>query len=120
MKSPILFWLNLAEGPLFRCAFALLVLGVLRLFVLALSDAIGGYLTVQSKSEFWRRAGQRFLWQFSPSLVLGRQRLGIGRALFAYHLGLNGAALVFRLGAVIVPAFMVAHVYLWERGLGVS
>jgi nitrate reductase gamma subunit len=120
MNGSILFLLQLAEGPLFRCAFALLVLGLLRLALLSVSDAIGGYLTARDAGEFWRKAGQRGLALVSPALVLGRARLGISRALFAYHIGLNVASLVFRLGVLLVPTFMVAHVYLWERGLGIS
>jgi hypothetical protein len=37
-----------------------------------------------------------------------------------YHIVLSVCSLCFRLGAIIVPSFMVAHVYLWERGLGIS
>jgi hypothetical protein len=120
MNGSVLFLLALAEGPLFRCAFALLVLGLLRLALLSASDAVGGYLTARDAREFWRKVGQRGLALVSPALVLGRARLGIGRALFAYHIGLNVASLLFRLGVLVVPTFMVAHVYLWERGLNVS
>ena len=120
MNDPDLFILKLAEGPLFRCAFALLVLGVLRTALLSLSDAVGGYLTARERAEFWHKVWQRLLWFIYPSLLLGRKGVGGGAATYAYHLGLSAVSLVFRLGMILVPAFMVAHVYLWQRGLGVS
>jgi hypothetical protein len=120
VNSGIVFLLNLAEGPVFRCTFALLVLGLLRKAVLAASDTAAAYVTISDRSEFRRKFRQRVLWLAFPSLVLRDAGLGGRPALFAYHCALSFVSLIFRLGAVLVPAFMVAHVSLWERGLGIS
>ena len=120
MNSGIVFLLDLAEGPIFRCAFALLVLGLLRAAALALSDTAAAYVTIPDRSVFRRKFRQRVLWIVFPSLVLRDAGIGGGKALFAYHCFLSFTSLIFRLGAVLVPAFMIAHVTLWERGLGIS
>ena len=112
--------LRLAEGPLFRAAFAVLVLGGLRALFLAVSDTTAAFLTTPNKEEFWRKFRMRWLWLVFPTLVERRQRYAGRGGLFIYHMVLCCASLVFRLGLVLVPTFMVAHVYPWERGLGWS
>lgn len=117
--------LELAEGPIFRCAFALLVLGVLRAGLLAGSDAMAAYLTTPPqlrRSIFWPKVRERLLWFLLPAASATARPLlrSGGHAFFAYHLALSAVSLLFRTGVVVVPTFMVAHVYLWERGLGLS
>lgn len=115
----VLAALRLAQGPLFRFALALTLLGLLRLALLSLSDAIAAYVSMPP-GEFWRRVRLRALWGLLPALVLrrvGRLRAGGG---LAYHVVLDAASLLLRTGAVLIPTFMVAHVYLWERALGAS
>lgn len=41
-------------------------------------------------------------------------------ALEAYHKFVITLSIIFRFGALAIPAFMVAHVYLWERLLGTA
>lgn len=104
---------------MFRAAFALLVLGVLRNLILAASDIIAAYVSVSDKREFRQKLRWRLLWGIAPSVVLQQHR-PTTRGMFAYHLTLCCLSLIMRIGAILVPAFMVAHVYLWERGLGIS
>jgi len=96
----------------------LMLLGLGRLLVLSASDAVAAYLTTPNHADFWHKARQRVLWLTFPSLVLRRARPGMSNGTFAYPLCLCGLSLVVRAGAVLVPAFMAAHVYLWKRGLG--
>jgi hypothetical protein len=119
VNTPVEFLLQLAEGPVFRLAFALLVLGAMRAALLAGSDAVAAYFATPERAAFWRKLRMRVLWQVFPTLVK-RERYTGQAGLFAYHMALCVASLVFRLGLVLVPTFMVAHVYLWERGLGVG
>ncbi len=112
--------LKLAEGPVFRAAFALLLLGGLRALLLAISDTGAAYSTTPSKPAFWHKLRMRWLWLVFPTLVDWRDRYQERMGLFAYHMILCCASLVFRLGLILVPTFMVAHVYLWERGLGTA
>jgi hypothetical protein len=112
--------LDFAGGPLFRFSFALMVLGLLRNVALTLSDTLAAYLTIEPRPVFWRRFRQHLLWFFVPSVVLRQVRPGGSAGMFAFHLCLCMLSLIFRLGALLVPAFMMAHVYLWERGIGIA
>jgi hypothetical protein len=116
---PVLTALEYAEGPLFRAAFALLVLGLARLVVLGVSDATAAYLTTPDRATFWRKVRLRLTWQLTPTVILRQVRPELSGRQRVYHMGLCGLSLVMRVGAVLVPAFMLAHVYLWEGALGV-
>jgi hypothetical protein len=120
MHDAISFGLRLAQGPVFRCAFALAVLGLLRLAVLGLSDVVAAYVTDSDRGAFRRKIRQHALWWFFPSRVLSQTGAFRSRALYAYHVGLFGTAVLFHTLVVLLPIFMVAHVYLWERGLGIA
>lgn len=118
MDRHVLELLSLAEGPVFRATFALMVFGVLRWVVLSLSDATAARMSTPNRAGFWSKLRLRMLWEFVPSVVMQRQEPS-SPGLFIYHLCLCGLSLIARLGVVIVPAFMAAHVHLWERSLGV-
>lgn len=119
MENPVLETLEFAQGPLFRMAFALMVLGIARWMLLTMSDAVAAYVSVPDRREFWQKVKRRLQWSFVPSIVLQR-RQPVSSGMFAYHVVLCFLSLIVRLGAVLVPAFMVAHVYLWEQSLGVA
>jgi hypothetical protein len=120
VNENVLHALGFAQGPVFRAAFALLVFGVLRSAVLAMSDAVAAYLVLENKRVFWRKLWMRVVWAVFPSVVLRQARPTLSRAGRLYHTALCWLSLVFRVGAILVPTFMVAHVYLWERALGVQ
>lgn len=121
MNPTVLLILDFAQGPLFRFAFALMALGLLRRAFLGMSDMVGAYVTAGQRQFFRRRLGARILWFFFPHVLLRNTPYSRGGAgLFLYHSVLFIVSLLFRLGAVLVPAFMAAHVYLWKRGFGVS
>jgi hypothetical protein len=119
VNTPVVSMLEFVQGPVFRFALALMILGLLRQWFLIISDTIGGYVTSGDRRFFWRKLGQRLAWYFLPSVLLHRLRPA-GRFLAAYHTVLFLMSLTLRVVAVIVALFMVAHVHLWERGLGVS
>lgn len=119
MNENVLHALDFAQGPVFRAAFALMIFGALRALMLGASDAAAAYVSLPQRAEFWRLMRQRLLWFLFPSVVLRQTGRGGSFPMFLYHLGLCCCSLVLRLGVIIVPAFMAAHVYLWERNLGV-
>ncbi len=120
MSETIQLMLDFAEGPVFRFAFALMVLGALRAVLVGLSDTVAAYVTHEDRRVFWHKFRLRVLWLTFPSFLLRRARPRCRGAMFAYHVGLCFTSLVFRFSAILVPAFMVEHVHLWERGLGVA
>jgi len=116
----VMFMLDLAQGPIFRCAFALLVLGLLRLFALRASDAAAGYLTSPDRTASRRKLRLHVLWHVAPSMILHRARPGAPAARRGYNLAVCWVAVIFRIGVLIVPAFLVTHVYVWERNRSIS
>ncbi len=120
MDEPIRELLDFALGPLFRFSFALMLLGLIRSAWLTAAHASGAYLVLADRREFWRRLGLRALWHVVPTLVIRKVRGDRSPGADAYHVFLAILSLVFRFGVLLIPAFMVAHVYLWERGLGTS
>jgi hypothetical protein len=120
VTSPTLSLLEIAEGPLFRFAFALLVLGLLRGALLAGWNTVGAWLTAQDAAVFRQKLRLRILWVIFPITVLRRAWPGRPRGVLVYYFIMSGIGLAFRTGIVAVPAFMAAHVYLWERGLGLT
>lgn len=119
MNPTVLSLLELVQGPLFRATLALLVLGTLRNWIFAVSDTCGAYIAMQDKPAFWRKLRLRLTWHLTPSLLLKRVHPEAVHYQ-AYHITLCCLSMVLRVGAIIIPTFMLAHVYLWERGLGVS
>ena len=102
-------WLLWARGPMFRFAFALMALGVLRLVVLSLLN-----LTAVA-----RRAGNK---RFPVAKVLrGTLAWMVPRGgALSGHPVFTFASMLFHLAMIITPIFLGAHILLWQRGLGVS
>jgi hypothetical protein len=111
--------LEFVQGPVFRFAFALMVLGFLRHALISGAEMAAAFLMADDRKDVWAKIGRRILWFLFPHVLL-RPIAPARRGWSVYHAILSVFSLVFRLGAVIIPAFMVAHVYLWERGLGIS
>lgn len=123
MNTSVLFALDIAEGPLFRFALALALLGLARVLLLGASDAIAGYIKAGERADhrlFRRKVRLRLLWWAFPTVLLRRAGYIRTPGQFVYHAALSCISLVYRGGVILVPTFMVAHVYLWERALGLT
>lgn len=120
MNESVHLLLDLAEGPLFRLAFALMILGSLRAIGLGASDVVAAYLTIPDRRVFWRKLRLRVLWLTFPYFVLRQAYPGGSSGMHAYHFGICFTSVVFRITAVVVPVFMIGHVYLWERSFGLA
>lgn len=118
MNDPVLVALNIAEGPVFRFALALAIFGLLRNAALTISDAVAAYLAERNREALWHKIHMRLLWVTFPTLVFYRAGYLPTGGRFLYHVFFSTVSLVFRVCAIVVPIFMVAHVYLWKRVLG--
>ena len=118
MNANVLFLLDFAEGPLFRLAFAVMVLELLRRALLGIYDLTAAYYSASDTTAVRRKLGLRITWFLAPTLILRRVHPHIGS--LSYLACLCALSLAFRIFAILVPAFMVAHVYLWERGFGLT
>ncbi len=119
MSESLQLLLDISDGPLFRFAFWVMVLAGIRALLLGVSDALGAYLTTPNRQDFWQKIRLRLLWFTMPSVILRRAGLGGSNAMHRLHTGLFATSLIFRLTVVILPAFMIEHVYIWEKALGI-
>jgi len=99
--------LTLAEGPLFRFALVVLILGLGRHVLLS----IWGYLRARHTAGGHKVHFAPTLWQTvrygNPLRYLFRTR-GLYSALTA----------LMHVGLIVVPLFLAGHIVLWERSLG--
>lgn len=102
------WWLELAGGPLFALAFLVMLLGLARLAVTQIHDLVlrkGRRLRMLP----WRRMAIDSLSWLVPIRHLVQGTILVSAASFLFHVG-----------AILVPLFLVDHVVLWERFLGVD
>lgn len=97
--------LDFVTGPLFVFSFAVMALGLLRV----------GLLSVLDLRRAVRRAGDRR----APVLrLLGESLAGLiprrGDLLFGL------VSLLFHIGVIVTPIFLLDHILLWRHGLGIS
>jgi nitrate reductase gamma subunit len=99
-------WIEFGRGPLFRITFALMLLGLLRIFVLTFIGVAEAYGRNPDKIVNWREVrNQTIAWLF-PINRLWRKRPVYSTISFCFHLGL-----------LLVPLFLAAHVVLWKHGV---
>lgn len=120
MDRSILVALEIAEGPVFRFALALAILGLARLVLLGLSDLTAAWLAEHDRAVLRRKLRLRLIWILFPTLIFHRAGYLRTGGQFLYHSFFSSVSLLFRLCVILVPTFMVAHVHLWERALGIS
>lgn len=102
-------WIEFGRGPLFRIAFTLMVLGLLRAVTLTVVGIVEAYWRSPDKVVNWREVrGQTLAWMF-PFTRLWRARPVYSTLSFLFHAGL-----------LVVPLFLAAHVLLWRRSTGLG
>jgi nitrate reductase gamma subunit len=101
--------LGFARGPLFRFAFAVMVLGLLRHLVLTLWQLRRTYARAGDKNvpkgAIWQRTVS---WLF-PVRNVFRKRPVYGVTSVLFHIGL-----------ILVPILLFNHIRLWETSVGIS
>lgn len=100
--------LEFGRGPLFKFAFAIMILGLLRIIVLALvgmGEAM--YRAGDKNMDFKDLRSKTIQWLFPFNKWATR------RPVFAI------SSIVFHAGLILVPLFLAAHILLWKQGLGI-
>ena len=100
-------WIQFGRGPLFRLAFALMLLGLLRIVVLTVVGVVEAYRRNEDKIINWREVARQTVGWMFPVGRLWRKRPVYGTISLLFHIGL-----------IVVPLFLAAHVLLWKRFLG--
>ena len=101
--------LELARGPLFRIAFAVMLLGLIRLIVLNTINVfavLGNARDKKVPAGTVAREALRWLFPFT--------RVPVSQRLFTV------VSVAFHLCVIIVPIFLAGHILLWKRAVGLS
>ncbi len=101
------FWIQLGSGPLFAAAFALMVLGLVRIVVLTLVGVAEAYHRNWDRIVNWKEVRQQTFHWLVPLGRLWRTRPVYSTLSVLFHAGL-----------LLVPLFAAAHVSLWRRSVG--
>ena len=100
-------WIEFGRGPLFRLAFSLMVLGLLRIFVLTSSEWWRAYRRNPDKIVHWKEVGKPDRRVAVPHRPVVESAAVYSTFSFLFHVGL-----------LLVPLFLAAHVLLWKRSSG--
>ncbi len=101
--------LDFARGPLFRFSFIIMILGLARILFLDLYNAWKAYRKAGDKTMPWKLIIIRSLEWLVPI-----KRIGHNRPVYSVF------SVIFHIGLILVPIFLLAHVQLWKSGLGIS
>lgn len=100
-------WLEWARGPFFRFAFIVMILGLIRQVI----------LTAVGITQVMRKAGD-------PTLPYGKIFVATLKWLFPFknlnnRLGYSITSVIFHIGIILTPLFLMPHIALWDIGLGI-
>lgn len=95
--------LNFAMGPLFRLTFAVMLLGLLRIFALDIIQAWEAYRRAGDKKLPW---GQ--LTKDTVTWLVPINKVFRNRPIYSIF------SVLFHIGLLLVPIFLYAHVQLWQ------
>ena len=101
--------LDFARGPLFRFSLIIMILGLARILFLDLYNAWKAYRKAGDKTMPWKLIIIRSLEWLVPI-----KRIGHNRPVYSVF------SVIFHIGLILVPIFLLAHVQLWKSGLGIS
>ncbi len=101
--------LNFAQGPLFRLALAILVVGLIRRAVLMFWPAIVAWRRARDRSVQWSRYFKDLgSWLFPVTHAM-TTRWAFTTVSYLFHIGL-----------ILVPLFLADHVSLWAVSTGLT
>ncbi|MFC1475805.1 hypothetical protein ACFLQW_02240 [Candidatus Zixiibacteriota bacterium] len=101
--------LDFARGPLFRFSLAIMALGLLRILILDLYGAYEAYRRAGDKTLPWPLIARRSMQWFFPV-----NRVFRNRPFYSIF------SILFHVGLLLVPIFLLAHIQLWQKAIGVS
>ena len=100
-------WLEWARGPIFKFAFLVMVLGLLRHLVLTLAGVFQALHRAGDKNIPYKVVFRTTLDWLFPF-----KKMSTNRPIYSI------ISVIFHIGLILVPIFLLPHVLLWKRGLG--
>ena len=101
-------WLEFARGPAFIFAFSFMIMGLIRHLVLTAWEVV----------RAMRRAGDKTFPYRQICIATAKWMLPVAK--LKNELLFSITSVVFHIAILIVPIFLVGHIALWARGIGVS
>ena len=101
--------LEFAKGPLFRLCFAIMVLGLARILFLDIWSAYKAYKKTDDKRMPWKLIFSR-TWEW----IFPVKRLSNNFQVYSV------LSILFHIGLILVPIFLLAHIQLWQESIGIS
>ncbi len=101
------FWIQFGRGPVFAAAFALMVLGLTRVFLLTVIGMLEAYVKSWDRLVNWKEVARQTVNWLLPILRLWRTRPIYSTLSLLFHVGL-----------LLVPLFAAAHVLMWRSSVG--
>jgi nitrate reductase gamma subunit len=103
------YFLDFARGPLFRLCFALMVLGLARIFFLDTWAAFKAYRKAGDKKMPWKLIiSRQWEWIFPVKRIVHN---------FDFY---SVFSILFHVGLIVIPIFLFAHIELWKESVGIS
>jgi nitrate reductase gamma subunit len=103
-------WLEWARGPMFKFAFVVMALGLLRHFVVAVVGTMQALYRAGDKKIPYKAVFRTTLDWLLPIKKLGE----VNRPVYSVF------SMVFHVGLILTPIFLLPHIDLWRRGLGIG
>ena len=101
--------LDFARGPLFRLSIILMVLGLIRILILDIYGAVEAYRRAGDKKLAWGDAIRKTLrWIFPVRSAFTRRPI------------YSVVSILFHVGLILAPIFLLAHIQLWQDSTGLS
>jgi nitrate reductase gamma subunit len=100
-------WIQFGRGPVFAAAFAVMILGLARIFLLTIIGLAEAYARSWDRLINWKEVAQQ-----TVNWLLPVRRLWRARPVYSTF------SLLFHVGLLLVPLFLAAHVLLWRGAIG--
>ncbi len=101
-------WLQWARGPMFKFAFVFMMFGLLRCLGLT---AYGVIKSLRSTDD--KNINLRMIIKFTLKWLFPLDKVKV-KPIYSV------ISIIFHLSIIITPIFLLAHIVLWKRGLGVG
>ena len=99
--------LDFFSGAFFRFSLAIMLLGMIRIVFLTIYGAVRANMRAGDKTLRWK-----YIIRYTIHWLFPVKKIFIFRPLYSMF------SIVFHIGLILVPIFLLSHIQLWEKGLG--
>lgn len=97
------------SGPFFRLSLAIMALGIMRIVFLTIYGAVRANLRAGDRTLRWK-----YIFRYTIYWLFPVNKLFKYRPLYSIF------SIIFHIGLILVPIFLLSHIQLWEKNLGIK